>query len=63
MTHNLQKCFPSQVFEKFTKESTSLLDELVVINDSEKSSQLDKERYLFYQHVDIYLFSLKVPND
>uniref|UniRef100_A0A674F3V9 SEC14 and spectrin domains 1 n=1 Tax=Salmo trutta TaxID=8032 RepID=A0A674F3V9_SALTR len=32
------------VFEKFTKESTSLLDELVVINDSEKSSQLDKER-------------------
>uniref|UniRef100_A0A8C7JKL6 SEC14 and spectrin domains 1 n=1 Tax=Oncorhynchus kisutch TaxID=8019 RepID=A0A8C7JKL6_ONCKI len=32
------------VFEKFTKESSSLLDELVVINDSEKSSQLDKER-------------------
>ncbi|KAM9485470.1 SEC14 domain and spectrin repeat-containing protein 1-like isoform 1-T2 [Salvelinus alpinus] len=32
------------VFEKFTKESTSLLDELLVINDSEKSSQLDKER-------------------
>uniref|UniRef100_A0A8C7MZJ5 SEC14 and spectrin domains 1 n=1 Tax=Oncorhynchus kisutch TaxID=8019 RepID=A0A8C7MZJ5_ONCKI len=26
------------VFEKFTKESSSLLDELVVINDSEKSS-------------------------
>ncbi|XP_029567487.1 SEC14 domain and spectrin repeat-containing protein 1 isoform X2 [Salmo trutta] len=32
------------VFEKFTKESTSLLDELVVINESEKSNQLDKER-------------------
>jgi hypothetical protein len=63
MTHNLRRCFPSQVFEKFTKESSSLLDELVVINDSEKSSQLDKERYLFEKLVDICLFSLKVPND
>lgn len=32
------------VFEKFTKESTSLLDELVVINENEKSSQPDKSR-------------------
>ncbi|KAJ8253125.1 hypothetical protein GJAV_G00209400 [Gymnothorax javanicus] len=32
------------VFEKFTKESTSLLDELAVINDNEKGSQPDKER-------------------
>ena len=34
-----------QVFEKFTKESTSLLDELSIINDSEKSSSVDKEKY------------------
>ncbi|XP_051998469.1 SEC14 domain and spectrin repeat-containing protein 1 [Xyrauchen texanus] len=32
------------VFEKFTKESTSLLDELTVINENEKGSQADKER-------------------
>ncbi|XP_061548331.1 SEC14 domain and spectrin repeat-containing protein 1 [Phycodurus eques] len=30
------------VFEKFTKESTSLLDELSIINDSDKSTPLDK---------------------
>ncbi|XP_077393011.1 SEC14 domain and spectrin repeat-containing protein 1 isoform X2 [Festucalex cinctus] len=30
------------VFEKFTKESTSLLDELSVINDSDKGDTLDK---------------------
>lgn len=34
-----------QVFEKFTKESTSLLDELSIINDSDKSSTVDKEKY------------------
>ncbi|MEQ2180099.1 S14 domain and spectrin repeat-containing protein 1 [Goodea atripinnis] len=33
-----------QVFEKFTKESTSLLDELTIINDSEKSSSVDKDK-------------------
>ncbi|XP_035249325.1 SEC14 domain and spectrin repeat-containing protein 1-like [Anguilla anguilla] len=32
------------VFEKFTKESTSLLDELAVINENEKGSQPDKDR-------------------
>ncbi|XP_017566096.2 SEC14 domain and spectrin repeat-containing protein 1 isoform X2 [Pygocentrus nattereri] len=32
------------VFEKFTKESTSLLDELAVINENEKASQPDKAR-------------------
>ncbi|XP_072541512.1 SEC14 domain and spectrin repeat-containing protein 1 [Salminus brasiliensis] len=32
------------VFEKFTKESTSLLDELAVINENEKTSQPDKAR-------------------
>ncbi|XP_067085474.1 SEC14 domain and spectrin repeat-containing protein 1 isoform X2 [Osmerus mordax] len=32
------------VFEKFTKESTSLLDELSVINESEKACQVDKDR-------------------
>ncbi|XP_053295886.1 SEC14 domain and spectrin repeat-containing protein 1 isoform X1 [Pleuronectes platessa] len=32
------------VFEKFTKESTSLLDELSIINDSDKSSSGDKEK-------------------
>ncbi|XP_059356496.1 SEC14 domain and spectrin repeat-containing protein 1-like [Carassius carassius] len=32
------------VFEKFTKESTSLLDELTVINENEKGSQAEKER-------------------
>ncbi|KAG9349460.1 hypothetical protein JZ751_027905 [Albula glossodonta] len=32
------------VFEKFTKESTSLLDELTVINENEKGSQPDKDR-------------------
>ena len=35
-----------QVFEKFTKESTSLLDELSIINDSDKSSMMDKEKYV-----------------
>lgn len=35
----------SQVFEKFTKESTSLLDELSIINDGEKSSSVDKDKY------------------
>ncbi|XP_019727486.1 SEC14 domain and spectrin repeat-containing protein 1 isoform X1 [Hippocampus comes] len=30
------------VFEKFTKESTSLLDELSLINDGDKSAALDK---------------------
>lgn len=34
-----------QVFEKFTKESTSLLDELSIINDSDKSSSVDKDKY------------------
>ncbi|KAI7808310.1 SEC14 domain and spectrin repeat-containing protein 1 [Triplophysa rosa] len=34
------------VFEKFTKESTSLLDELTVINENEKGCQADKERSL-----------------
>lgn len=34
-----------QVFEKFTKESTSLLDELSIINDGEKSSSMDKDKY------------------
>ncbi|KAM4608297.1 SEC14 domain and spectrin repeat-containing protein 1 [Polymixia lowei] len=32
------------VFEKFTKESTSLLDELSIINDSDKTSPLDKDK-------------------
>ncbi|KAM9342005.1 SEC14 domain and spectrin repeat-containing protein 1 isoform 1-T2 [Pholidichthys leucotaenia] len=32
------------VFEKFTKESTSLLDELSVINDGDKSSSVDKDK-------------------
>ncbi|XP_016149360.1 SEC14 domain and spectrin repeat-containing protein 1 [Sinocyclocheilus grahami] len=32
------------VFEKFTKESTSLLDELIVINENEKGSQAEKDR-------------------
>ncbi|XP_060909116.1 SEC14 domain and spectrin repeat-containing protein 1 [Labrus mixtus] len=32
------------VFEKFTKESTSLLDELSVINESDKSSSVEKEK-------------------
>lgn len=32
------------VFEKFTKESTSLLDELTIINENEKGSQPDKTR-------------------
>ncbi|XP_036396374.1 SEC14 domain and spectrin repeat-containing protein 1 [Megalops cyprinoides] len=32
------------VFEKFTKESTSLLDELAVINENEKGTQPDKDR-------------------
>uniref|UniRef100_A0A665WFF2 CRAL-TRIO domain-containing protein n=1 Tax=Echeneis naucrates TaxID=173247 RepID=A0A665WFF2_ECHNA len=34
------------VFEKFTKESTSLLDELSIINDSDKSSAVDKDKLL-----------------
>ncbi|XP_026127081.1 SEC14 domain and spectrin repeat-containing protein 1-like [Carassius auratus] len=32
------------VFEKFTKESTSLLDELTVINENEKGGQAEKDR-------------------
>uniref|UniRef100_A0A3Q2CTF9 SEC14 and spectrin domains 1 n=1 Tax=Cyprinodon variegatus TaxID=28743 RepID=A0A3Q2CTF9_CYPVA len=32
------------VFEKFTKESTALLDELTIINDSEKSASGDKDK-------------------
>ncbi|XP_016379136.1 SEC14 domain and spectrin repeat-containing protein 1 isoform X2 [Sinocyclocheilus rhinocerous] len=32
------------VFEKFTKESTSLLDELTGINENEKGSQAEKDR-------------------
>ncbi|MBN3321550.1 SESD1 protein, partial [Atractosteus spatula] len=32
------------VFEKFTKESTSLLDELALINANEKGNQQDKDR-------------------
>uniref|UniRef100_A0A8D3DJ19 SEC14 and spectrin domains 1 n=1 Tax=Scophthalmus maximus TaxID=52904 RepID=A0A8D3DJ19_SCOMX len=32
------------VFEKFTKESTSLLDELSIINDSDKGSSVDKDK-------------------
>jgi hypothetical protein len=33
------------VFEKFTKESTSLLDELALINNgSDKGNQQEKER-------------------
>ncbi|XP_030643100.1 SEC14 domain and spectrin repeat-containing protein 1 [Chanos chanos] len=32
------------IFEKFTKESTSLLDELAVINENEKGNQPDKDR-------------------
>ncbi|XP_033842476.1 SEC14 domain and spectrin repeat-containing protein 1 [Periophthalmus magnuspinnatus] len=32
------------VFEKFTKESTSLLDELSIINETDKSSALDKDK-------------------
>nr|XP_043875472.1 SEC14 domain and spectrin repeat-containing protein 1 [Solea senegalensis] len=32
------------VFEKFTKESTSLLDELSIINDSDKNSSVDKDK-------------------
>ncbi|XP_035266764.1 SEC14 domain and spectrin repeat-containing protein 1 isoform X2 [Anguilla anguilla] len=32
------------VFEKFTKESTSLLDELAIINENDKASQPDKDR-------------------
>ncbi|XP_056145238.1 SEC14 domain and spectrin repeat-containing protein 1 [Lampris incognitus] len=32
------------VFEKFTKESTSLLDELSIITDSNKSSSVDKDK-------------------
>ena len=33
-----------QVFEKFTKESTSLLDELSMINDGDKSGSVDKDK-------------------
>uniref|UniRef100_A0A3B5MKD2 CRAL-TRIO domain-containing protein n=1 Tax=Xiphophorus couchianus TaxID=32473 RepID=A0A3B5MKD2_9TELE len=33
------------VFEKFTKESTSLLDELTIINDSDKSASVDKDNH------------------
>ncbi|XP_075335289.1 SEC14 domain and spectrin repeat-containing protein 1 isoform X2 [Odontesthes bonariensis] len=32
------------VFEKFTKESTSLLDELSIINDGDNSSSVDKDK-------------------
>ncbi|KAL4656693.1 SEC14 domain and spectrin repeat-containing protein 1 [Arapaima gigas] len=34
------------VFEKFTKESTSLLDELAIINETEAGGQSDKDRPL-----------------
>ncbi|KAG2459079.1 SESD1 protein, partial [Polypterus senegalus] len=37
-----------EVFEKFTKESTSLLDELALINGNEKGNQTDKERSIDY---------------
>uniref|UniRef100_A0A3B3YHM1 CRAL-TRIO domain-containing protein n=1 Tax=Poecilia mexicana TaxID=48701 RepID=A0A3B3YHM1_9TELE len=37
------------VFEKFTKESTSLLDELTIINDSEKSASVDKDNPLLFE--------------
>lgn len=37
-------CLSFQVFEKFTKESTSLLDELTIINDSDKSASVDKDK-------------------
>lgn len=33
-----------KVYEKFTKESTLLLDELSVINNSEKSAAVDKDK-------------------
>ncbi|KAG5852577.1 hypothetical protein ANANG_G00063940 [Anguilla anguilla] len=33
------------VFEKFTKESTSLLDELAIINENDKASQPDKDSF------------------
>ncbi|MGH0116226.1 UNVERIFIED_CONTAM: hypothetical protein FKN15_000153 [Acipenser sinensis] len=36
------------VFEKFTRESTSLLDELAVINGNETGNQQDKERATDY---------------
>ncbi len=39
-----------QVFEKFTKESTSLLDELSIINESDKSSSVDKDKYVLFTH-------------
>lgn len=36
-----------QVFEKFTKESTSLLDELALINNgSDKGNEQEKERWV-----------------
>ncbi|XP_077473034.1 SEC14 domain and spectrin repeat-containing protein 1 [Stigmatopora argus] len=41
-----------QVFEKFTKESTSLLDELSVINDGDKSAPLDKSPSLLLPSLD-----------
>uniref|UniRef100_A0A674MZ45 SEC14 and spectrin domains 1 n=1 Tax=Takifugu rubripes TaxID=31033 RepID=A0A674MZ45_TAKRU len=34
------------IFEKFTKESTSLLDELSVINESDKSTSTNKDKYV-----------------
>lgn len=47
----LCNCFgPAQVFEKFTRESTSLLDELAVINENEKSNQPDKDRCVSSPH-------------
>uniref|UniRef100_A0A8C2XJ28 SEC14 and spectrin domains 1 n=1 Tax=Cyclopterus lumpus TaxID=8103 RepID=A0A8C2XJ28_CYCLU len=37
------------VFEKFTRESTSLLDELTIINDGDKGSAVDKEKYACHE--------------
>lgn len=46
-------CTFQQVFEKFTKESTSLLDELSVINESDKSTSTNKDKYV---HTHFYLY-------
>ena len=50
-----ERMFPLlQVFEKFTKESTSLLDELSIINESDKSSSVDKDKYVHtHTHVEL----------
>lgn len=49
-------CLFQQVFEKFTKESTSLLDELSVINESDKSTSTNKDKYVHTQS--IYMSSI-----